>query len=120
MIKLENNKDGKLVHFIFSGQVTHEDYQKVVIPFVEDKINESAPIKAFCDLREMKSIQLRAIWDDYRLGVRHLNNFDSFVTVGDQWWIGLLMKVSQLFFKIKLKHFKSKQYNDAWDWVNKK
>ncbi len=120
MIEIKNEKDKKLLHFICSGKVTHEDYQKVVIPIVEKKIRESGPLRAFCDLRDMKSIQLRAIWDDYKLGIRHLRDFDCLVTVGNQWWMGPLMKVSQPFFKIKLKHFKSHQYDEAWEWVKVK
>lgn len=120
MILIKSEKNKKILHFIFSGKVTHEDYQEVVVPTLEKSIKKEELLSCFCDLRDMNSIQLRAIWDDYKVGIRYINNFDRFATVGNQWWVELLMKVSQPFFKIKLKHFKSLQYEEALKWVNEK
>lgn len=120
MIAFKLEKDKKILYFVYKGKITHEDYQKVVIPAVEENVGKDGPIHVFCDLRDMKSMELKAIWDDYKLGMRHLKDIDRFATVGDQWWVSFLMKVFQPFFRMKLKNFKSHQIDEAKKWINQK
>lgn len=118
MIQIKPGKEKRLIHFKCEGVVTHEDYQKVVIPTLEKEIGKGGPLRIFCDMRDTKKIEGKAIWDDYKFGIHHLKDFDRIATVGDQWWMSPLMKMSALFFKIKLKHFKSDEFEEAWKWVN--
>lgn len=118
MIKIIPGKKKMLIHFKCEGIITHNDYQKVVIPALKEKINKNGLLSLIRDMREMKKIEGGAIWDDYKFGIHHLKYFDRMATVGDQWWMSPLMKFSSLFFKIKLKHFKSHQYEEALEWIN--
>ncbi|MBY0293508.1 MAG: STAS/SEC14 domain-containing protein [Alphaproteobacteria bacterium] len=120
MIQIIPGEDKKLIHFKCEDVVTHMDYQKIVIPTLEKELNKGGLFRVICDMRDMKKIEGKAIWDDYKFGIHHLNDFDRMATVGDQWWMSPLMKISSLFFKIKLKHFKSNQFEEAWKWINQK
>lgn len=117
MITINQEKPEGVIHYVCSGKVTHDDYIKVVIPTVEDITKEQHALRAFCDLRNMTSIELQAILDDYKLGMKHYKDFQAFATVGDQWWMGPLMAISKPFFKMKLKHFKSADYDKALEWI---
>lgn len=120
MIEVTNKQDGKTVHLKYEGVVTHEDYQKVLIPKLEKAIKKSSPLRLFCDMRDFKRIEGKAMWDDYKFGMHHIKDFERVATVGDQWWMHPLIKVSNLFFrKIELKHFKSKEYKKAEKWLDK-
>jgi len=120
MIQIIPEEGKKLIHFKCEGIVTHEDYQKVVIPTLETEISKDGLLRVFCDMREMTAIEGKAIWDDYKFGIHHLKDFDRLATVGDQWWMSPLMHISSPFFKMKLKHFKSQKFEEAWKWVNQK
>lgn len=115
MIKITGDKN--VLHFVCSGRITHEDYVKSVIPTVERVASRERSLRALCDLREMQSIELKAIIDDYKLGLRHVHDFKAMVTVGNQWWIQPLMAIARPFFKMKLMHFKSRDYDKAWEWI---
>ena len=113
-------EDKKIIHFKYEGIITHDDYQKVIIPTLEKEIRKGGVLCSLCDLREMTTIEGKALWDDYKFGRHHLKDFDRIATVGDQWWISILMNISSHFFKIKLKHFTSDQLEEAWKWINQK
>ena len=120
MIKVEPETKKDFIHFICKGPITHKDYQKVVIPTVEKKVLKSSKLRVLCDMREMGPIQLSALWDDFKLGMHHIKSFERFATVGDQWWMGPLMKISGLIYRIKVKHFKSHELDAAVKWVHKR
>lgn len=120
MITIISTPKKKLVHIRCTGKVRHKDYLKVLIPTLDKKIKSAGSLRIVFDLREMKKIEGRAIWDDYKFGIHHLKDIERMVTIGDQWWIGLIMKVCKLFFRIRLKHFHSSQYEQALRWINMK
>ena len=121
MIQVSQKKKGDVVHIICEGILTHEDYKKVLIPKLEKAIKTSSPIRAFCDVRHFKGIEGRAMWDDFKFGLHHIKDVERIATVGDQWWISPIMKVTgPLFRKLQMKHFKSDQYKEALKWVDQK
>ena len=119
LIEIIPEEKKKLIHFKCEGVITHEDYQKVLIPTLENEIGKEGPLRIYCDMREMTKIKGKAIWDDYKFGIHHLKDFDRIATVGDQWWMSPLMSISSLFFKTKLKHFIGDKFEEAWKWVNR-
>ncbi|MBS0271927.1 MAG: STAS/SEC14 domain-containing protein [Proteobacteria bacterium] len=121
MIQVSNKQNGKLVHLKYEGVVTHDDYQKILIPKLKKAIKTSSPLRAFCDMRTFEKIESKAMLDDFKFGIHHIKNFERIATVGDQWWMSPLIKVSNLFLrKMELKHFKSKEYKEAQKWLDKK
>ena len=44
MIEVTNKQDGKTVHLKYEGVVTHEDYQKVLLPKLKKAIKTSSPV----------------------------------------------------------------------------
>lgn len=120
MIKFLKTKEEKIVHLKYEGEITDEDYKKVLIPQLEKKISKAAPLRVLADMRKVKGIGWKAMVDDYKFGMDHLKDFERMATVGDIWWLGPMMKVSNLFFKMDLKHFKSDQLEDAKKWIHTK
>lgn len=119
MVVVIPGENKKLIHFKYDGIVSHKDYQDIVIPLLENKLaKEEGPFRIFFDLREMKEIEAKAIWDDYKFGIHHGKDFEKAAIVGDQWWLSPLTNLTGLFYKIKLKHFTSQQYEDALEWIN--
>lgn len=117
MIRVQEETDEKIIHFICEGKITHEDYEKVVIPIIEEKIEKVGSLKAFCDVRKMTTMELKALWEDLKLGFKHLNDVDQMAVVGDMWWVAPAIKISNPFIHPKLKSFKEAEYDEAWAWL---
>ncbi|HUX79441.1 MAG TPA: STAS/SEC14 domain-containing protein [Alphaproteobacteria bacterium] len=119
MIEVIPGEDKKLIHFKYEGIVSHKDYQNILIPSLEKMIaKEKGPLRLFFDLRKMKEIEAKAIWDDYKFGIHHGKDFAMVAIVGDQWWLGPLTSLAGLFYNVKLKNFTTQQYEDALKWIN--
>ena len=120
MIEVSEKKEGKLLHLKYEGVVTHEDYEKILIPKLTKAVKKKKHLSIFCDMRDFKRIEGKAMWDDYKFGIQHIKDFERIATVGEQWWMSPLLKVSGVFFpKLQMKHFKSKDYKEAMKWVEK-
>lgn len=121
MLEVSLEENSKIIHLRYEGRVTHKDYEDIIIPFLENIIaKEEGPFRIFFDLREMDAIEAKAIWDDYKFGIHHIKDFERAVTVGDQWWLNPLMDMASFVYKIKIKNFKSQQYEDALKWINQR
>lgn len=121
MIQIIPDENLSLIHLKYVGHVSREDYEDVLIPYLNEKIKSEGPFSAVADLREMTSFDAKAIWDDFNFGIHHMKDFKRLATVGDQWWIKAMMDVSSVFFsKIELKHFKGDQFDEALKWVKEK
>ena len=118
MIEIIKTEKDNIIGIKCVGLVTQEDYQNILIPFLEEAIPKYGPLRAFCDMREFMGMEWKALWDDFKYGIKHTKDVERIATVGDQRWVAWLMKFSSLFYKMKLKHFNSSQVEEAWNWVN--
>src|SRR5579862_6498389 len=100
MIDIKMVENTNIMEFHCRGALTHEDYQDILIPFLDDILSKPGPYRVFCDLREMEKVELKAMWDDLQYAMKHLKDykkFERFATVGDQSWIAYLMKMCRPF-----------------------
>ncbi|MDI9638676.1 STAS/SEC14 domain-containing protein [Kamptonema cortianum] len=121
MIKISNTKKENVLHIHFEGTVTSEDYEKVLIPTLEQAIKAASPINVLCDMRAFKWLEFKAMVEDYKFGTTHLKDFDRMALVGDQRWLPFIIQFSNIFYKgIKLKRFKTTQLAAAKKWLEEK
>jgi len=99
------------------GTLTHEDYE-IVTPMLEAAISSvKAPkVDVLVDASELTGFELRAIWDDFKLGLKHNNEFNKIAMVGHSRWQELLVKMSRWFIAGEAQYFKS--LAEAIDWLN--
>ena len=66
-----------------AGKLTHEDYQ-IITPTIESALSgvDVPEIHALIDGRELEGWELRASWDDFRLGVKHGKEFSKIAILG--------------------------------------
>lgn len=118
MIEIQETDKPNVIGFRCVGKLPHEDYQKILIPYLDEKIAKYAPLKALCDMRDFTGMEVTAVWDDFKYGIKHNMDVGRIATVGDQNWIAFFMKIGPLFYKnMKLKHFESSQIDEAWKWI---
>ena len=62
-------------------------------------------IKVFIDGSEFEGWELRAAWDDFRLGLKHGNNFDKIAIFGNKKCQEYTAKIGTWFISGEVKYF---------------
>lgn len=99
------------------GTLTHQDYQ-VITPMIDAALKEvdSPKIKAIFDITEMQGWELRAAWDDFKLGLKHGSEFEKIALYGNKHWQELISKIGAWFISGEVKYFED--YQQALAWLN--
>lgn len=97
------------------GKLTHEDY-KVMTPMINAALaSVSNPkINALIDTTELEGWAVRAIWDDFKLGLAHGSEFDKIAIYGNKNWQKISAKVSSWFMSGDIEYFDNLQAALLW------
>ena len=88
------------------GTLTHDDY-KVIIPMIDSALGEvKHPIaNVLIDASELEGWELRAAWDDLKLGVRHSKEFNKIAIYGNQEWQARMAKIGNWFISGEVQYY---------------
>ena len=97
------------------GKLTHEDYQTIT-PMIESALDavKAPQVKALIDGTELEGWELRAAWDDFKIGLKHGNEFVKIAIIGNKHWQELAAKVGAWFVSGEVKYFQSEEDAVAW------
>ena len=110
--------DNFFMTFKAIGTLTHKDYQ-VITPMIDSALKgvTDPKIKVFVDFEEFEGWEVRAAWDDFKIGLNHGFIFDKIALYANHSTLAqYAIKVSSWFSNIEVKEFESKQ--KAIDWLN--
>ena len=98
------------------GKLTHEDYN-TINPFIDSALDgfKDPRVTVFFDASELDGWELRAAWDDFRLGLKHGNKFDKIAIFGNKNWQKYAAKIGRWFVSGEVKYFDDA--NEALDWL---
>lgn len=101
------------------GKLTHADYEKIV-PMINSALKgvSEPKIDVFLDASEMEGWELRAAWDDLKLGLTHGSEFSKVAIYGHQRWQEMLSKVGNWFISGEVRFFEGA--GEALGWLNEK
>jgi len=99
------------------GKLTHQDYQ-VITPMIDAAVKEvtEAKIKALFDVTEMEGWELRAAWDDFKLGLKHGSEFEKIAIYGNKHWQEIIANIGSWFISGEIEYFEKHQ--QAVDWLD--
>jgi hypothetical protein len=99
------------------GKLTHNDYQ-IITPLIDSALAEvSSPnVKVLIDGTELEGWELRAAWDDFKLGLKHGNEFNKIAIVGNKRWQEILSKLGNWFISGEVQYFENE--HEALAWLN--
>lgn len=101
-----------------SGRVTADDYRDVLIPATEDKLGRHAQLRLLYHLGpDFKRFTTTALWDDARLGLHHLRDFERVALVTDVEWLGKLAGRTGRSLGPEIRHFSDAELEYAREWV---
>jgi hypothetical protein len=80
------------------GKLTHKDYQ-LIIPMIDNAIKgiKQPQLNILIDALEFDGWEPLAIWDDFKFGLSHYNQFEKIAFVGNKKWEEYAIKISNWF-----------------------
>ena len=97
------------------GKLTHEDYLKIT-PMIDSALQEveDPEVKVLIDGTQLEGWELRAAWDDLKLGLRHGSEFTQIAIFGNKKWQQITAKVGSWFISGEVQYFESEETALAW------
>ena len=80
--------------FTAKGVVTAEDYETVIIPAVEEQFSHQKKLRLLYHIgEESAGFEAAAMWDDTKLGMKHITGWERIAIVTDIEWMRIAIKV---------------------------
>jgi len=117
-VGIERINDAFMMTLTINGKLKHSDYE-IIVPMLESAIAgvEQPKINALVDMREFNGWELRAAWDDLKLGLKHGRAFTKIAMIGNKKWEEYAAKVGSWFIAGDIIYFEDK--TEACNWLNK-
>lgn len=101
------------------GTLQHSDYE-VIVPMIDSALAgvKDAKVKVFFDGTELDGWELRAAWDDLKLGLKHGHEFKKVAILGNKRWLEMSAKIGSWFVSGDIKYFENENETEAFDWLH--
>jgi universal stress protein A len=118
MIEILGETSGKIFALKITGRLTGEDYKKVTA-YLDEEIEFHRPIRLLCITEDLTGVDLEAMWEDLKFGLRHLHDFERIAVVGDEKWLEWLTKLGDHFLReAEVRWFEPTGLDAARQWIN--
>ncbi len=100
------------------GRITEEDYKKIIIPAIEQALENHDKIKMLFNLSDMEGgMELTAMWEDFTFGVKHWTDFSHLALVTDIEWVKNMTAFFAMMVPADVKVFASSEEPAAREWL---
>ncbi len=109
--------------FTAKGNITSEDYETVLIPAVEEKLKQFDKVRLLYHLgEEFEGFEAGAMWDDAKVGLAHITEWEKIAIVTDVNWIrdagkifGFAIETMSVPGHVKVFH--NIEFDQAIEWI---
>lgn len=115
LVGLERTGDEFFLSLKIQGKLTHKDYETIT-PLLDSALAEvkSARLNALIDGTALDGWETRAVWDDFKLGLKHGREFEKIAIYGNKQWQKVLAKVGSWFIAGEIRYFEDEENAIAW------
>jgi hypothetical protein len=118
MIRLMKDLPDNVLGALATGKIAGTDYETVLMPAIEEKLKKNAKIRLIYHIdSDFTGFELSAIWDDAKLGMKHLSEFERVAFVSDHDMLNSMVKFFSHMIKSKIKIFKDSELDEAKQWI---
>ena len=98
------------------GKLTHADYE-VISPLIDEALStvKHPQVRALIDCSEFDGWEARAAWDDFKLGLKHGNEFVKIAICGNTRWQEAAARVGTWFMSGEVRSFADE--GAAMEWL---
>ncbi|MCU7959560.1 MAG: STAS/SEC14 domain-containing protein [gamma proteobacterium symbiont of Bathyaustriella thionipta] len=116
-VGIERQENDIWMSLAVAGKLTHADYE-LFVPMLEEAINQvkQPQIKVLVDALEFEGWEMRAAWDDFKLGLQHGRQFSKIALLGNKPWEKFAAKLAHWFIGGEARYFENTE--EAISWLN--
>jgi len=119
MIENIPNLPDKVLGFTAKGTVTADDYESVIIPAVEALFSRQRKVRFLYHLgKDFSGFEAAAVWDDTKLGLKHLTGWERMAVVSDLEWIRAAIRIFALAIPGHVRVFHNSELAEAIRWIS--
>jgi hypothetical protein len=101
-----------------SGEITAEDYERVLVTAIEGALKSRAKIRLLYQIgREVTGFTAGALWDDAKIGLHHWRGFEKCAVVTDVKWIRDSVRLFRVMLPCPVKVFRNDDLAEAKVWL---
>ena len=107
------------VAFAARGQLTQSDYRTVLVPSVETALKTHKKLHVYFETgSDFAGIDPSAVWEDFKIGLRHWLRWERIAVVTDIGWIRNAVWPLGFLMPAKLKVFPTSEASQARNWLS--
>ncbi len=107
-----------ILGFEASEEVTAEDYETVLIPEIETVLKKYKKVRLLYYFGpDFKGFTARAMWDDAKVGLKHLLAWEKVALVTDVHWLRNTIQCISFIIPGNIKLFGNENLDAARDWI---
>jgi hypothetical protein len=101
------------------GKVTGEDYENVLVPLIEGKLRTFDKIRVLYVLGTyFDSFTAGAMWDDTKIGLKHLTAYERIAVVTNVNWVAGAVKFFSFMMPCPVRVFGNDSLHQAKEWIS--
>ena len=118
MIKQIPDLPDNVLGFSAEGTVTAHDYESTIIPAVDALFSRYGKIRFLYHLGEnFSGFDAGAIWDDAKIGMKHLAGWEKIALISDVEWIRAAVKLFGIAIPGQVRVFGNHELAEAIRWI---
>lgn len=118
MLEILEGLPDNVVAVSASGKVTGADYDDMLIPLIEEKLNKHVKICVLYVLGPaFTGFAAEAMWDDAKIGMKHLASYEKVAVVSDVNWLVNAMRIFSFIIPCQIKTFGNDELSEAKAWI---
>jgi hypothetical protein len=118
MIEVLSESERNILILRAVGKLTDQDYKNVLSPRLESIIRKQGKARLLLDMGdEFHGWEGAAMWDDFRFGMAHRNDFEKVGVIGGPRWVAWCMKLGALLMSGEVRNFAASERDEAFTWI---
>jgi len=119
MIEKMTDLPDNVLGFTAKGTVTMNDYETIIIPAVEDLFSRKKKVRFLYHLgKDVTGFEAAAIWDDTKLGLKHLTGWERMAVVSDIEWVRAAIRIFGVVIPGHVRVFHNNELAEATRWIS--
>lgn len=120
MIELKQIPDTNIIIVTAKDKITADDYENTLVPAIESTLEAHDKLRFLYVLGDdYNGFKGGAMWDDTKVGMKHLTDFEKIGVVSDKKSIRRSIKAFGFLMPGEVKLFKNDQLEEAEAWIAK-
>lgn len=109
--------ENRIVTLSVFGKLTGSDYRAILLPAMEEAIEELGQLRCLIDLSEFTGLDFSAFWEDLKFGLGNASHMEKIAIISDRQWVEWAAKAGGLVTPAKIQAFDATERLEARRWL---